>query len=226
MGLILTGLKKTVLDAWDELIFLIMYNLILCLTMLPAIVYFISTFPEISMLTLAMTGLLLLPSCLFLFAMFEVAFHVNKGNSVNFFDFFQFIRHSWQHALIWGAINLIITLIFMSNLKFYGQFVTNWAGILQFMVLALFVVWWVLQLVMLPMYPHLNEPGLKIALRNSLALIGRYSLPVLVTAIITGIILGLTVIFQFLAFFFTFFAIVMLCSSMLTAILDVELDPS
>lgn len=226
MQLIVSGLKKAARDSWGDWMSLAAFNLFCFLALTPALIFLTATIANISMWTVGITAVLFLPFCFLLFSLYEVAYRLNQGDAVKFIQFFQFIRETWLHALIWGLVNILVLMILVGNLVFYSQFVTTWAGIVQFIMFAVFVVWGVLQLFMLPMYPRLQAPGFKNALRNAMAIVGSYAGSSLVVVILTVILAIATIFFQFLAFFFTFFAIAMLGSSMLSVLLDVELSSS
>ena len=166
--MIFNAVKKAMLDLWEELLLLGVFNLIWCLG-----------------------TLLILPWPFVTFGLFYTVRDVSQGKAIKFRDFFVYGRQKWKEAYIWGGVNVAVILVAWLNLRFYAAIEARWAGLLQVFIIALLVFWGVLQLVALPIYPRLETPGLKLALRNALVVVGRYPLAILVLVIfivLSGII--------------------------------------
>jgi hypothetical protein len=63
-------------------------------------------------------------------------------------------------------------------------------------MLGIAIFWFALQLIMLPLYPRLEEPGFKIALRNAAVLLARNPLPFLTMLLIVWVMVALTLMIQ------------------------------
>jgi hypothetical protein len=222
MRVLVDAFEKALMDSWNNVVNLIVFNLFCALAMLPGAFGLSILAVEKSVVLAGITAVLFLFPGFFIFALFYIAADLNHDKPVKFARYFLYLRQTWRQALLWSGINVLIALIFMTNMAFYSQFLEVWSAVVQVVLLSLFVVWCILQLIMLAMYPRLPKAGFKMVLRNSMVIMGRFPLPVLMVVILTGIILGLTLFFQFLAFFFSFFAIAMLSSSMISVVFDGE----
>jgi hypothetical protein len=205
--MIWTALKQTVSEIWEELLYLILFNVI------------------------ALVGIILIiPWPFVTFGLFEVAYDIGQGKGIKFTTFFTRAAQVWKQAYIWGAINLGAIIVLAVNLNFYANTTASWAAFAQILMMGLSIFWFTLQLIMLPLYPRLEEPGFRLALRNAAVLIARYQLPTLTILIILAVVVGLTVFLQQYWFvllgFFSFTAV--LCNCMVSAMLKKELgeDPA
>jgi uncharacterized membrane protein YesL len=170
--LIWQALKKSAADFWDEILYLMIFNLIW-----------------------AIGSLFLIPLPFLTFGLWYTAHDISQGKGINFSTFWGHLRQTWRPALIWGAINLGIGLVLILNLNFYANMGTQWAGVAQIMIIAIALFWSIVQLVALTLYPHLEEPGFRLATRNAGTLVAKYPLPVLALVAIFGLIGLLTSIF-------------------------------
>lgn len=204
MHIAFTGFKKALFLFWDDSLLLVAINVLCFLSLVPALVLYnvMSSIPSVFVSILNI--LLILPLVFFLFALYYVLFDARRGIHVEFKTYFGYLRATWKQALIFGGINLVFALLVVWNLGFYGQFESEWAGIMQLVFVSIFLVWFILQLVMLPMYPRLEEPNFKLALRNSAGIIGGYLIPAATLVILTIAFLAMTLSFQVIGIFFTF----------------------
>jgi len=170
--LIWQALKKSAADFWDEIFYLMVLNLVW-----------------------AIGSLFIIPLPFFTFGLWYTAHDVSQGKGINFGTFFGYLRQTWKHALIWGAINIGIGLILVLNLNFYTRMGTQWAGAAQIMIIAVALFWSIVQLVALTLYPRLEEPGFRLATRNAGTLVAKYPLPVLALVAIFVLIGLITSIF-------------------------------
>jgi uncharacterized membrane protein YesL len=116
----------------------------------------------------------------------------------------------------------MVALLVGWNLRFYAQFDEAWAGIVQWVFLSISLVWAILQIIMLPMYPRLEEPSFKLALKNSTAIFARYLIPVLTLVVWTVLFVVLTVMFQALGMLFSFVFIAALGEGIIGEVVIVE----
>jgi uncharacterized membrane protein YesL len=178
MGTIWGIIKQSAADFWDEFLYLMIFNAVWLLG-----------------------SLLVLPWPYLTFALFFTAHEIGQGKAIKFSTFFMGAVPFWKQAYIWGVINLLTVFILWFNLNFYANFGTGWAAIVQIIFLAMIVLWVVLQIVALPMYPRLEEPGFKTALRNAGILLGRYPHVALVLIMIVALFVNISSLFPLFAFF-------------------------
>ena len=153
MRLIWPILKKTITDFWDELFYLILFNL----------------------LWLAGTALII-PFPLVTFALFFTIRDVSESKGITLRKFWGYGKQYWKQAYRWGLVNVGVMWLLLFNLRFYAGFPGQWAVMGQFFFLALTGFWLMWQLLAMALYPRLERPGLKLALRNAAILLGKYPL--------------------------------------------------
>ncbi len=170
-------IKKSALDVWEEALYLIIFN----------VIWFLG-------------AVLILPLPFFTFALFFTVYDISQGKGISFGAFFTYGRQMWKQAYTWGVINLGVYVLAGVNLSFYCQIAAQWAAIIQLVVLALTIFWTILQVVSLPMYPRLKEPGFRLALRNAAAVVGLQPLAIFTLIVIIGLVGIITLFFQALAF--------------------------
>lgn len=149
--MIIDFLKKTGIDIWDEMLYLILFNFI----------WVIGT-------------ALIIPWPFVTFGLFYIAHDVGQAKGIHFGDFFAYGRKMWREAYIWGGINLGVLIVFWFNIQFYAAIQARWAFYLQMAFTGLTFFWFFLQLMALPMYPRLIEPSFRLATRNAFIATGRY----------------------------------------------------
>ena len=204
MHIAFTGFKKALFLFWDDSLLLVAINVLCFLSLVPALIMYNVMISTPSVIISILNLVLILPLTFFLFALYAVLFDARRGIHVEFKTYFGYLRTTWRQALIFGSINLMVALLIVWNLRFYGQFESEWAGIMQLVFVSVFLVWFILQLVMLPMYPRLEEPNFKLALRNSAGILGGYLIPAATLVILVIAFLALTLSFQVIGIFFTF----------------------
>jgi hypothetical protein len=110
-----------------------------------------------------------------------------------------------------------------SNIRFYARFEGQWVTGAQFAFVGLGVLWAVLQLVALPVYPRLETPGLKLALRNSLVVLGRRPLIGLALAVLTAFIGAIATVIPAVVITGAVALVVMLANRLVGAVVEQEL---
>jgi hypothetical protein len=193
--------KKSALDIWDEMLFLIIFNIIwLVGTVL------VVTWPFVT------------------FGLFYTARDVSEGRGIHFSTFFSYGRDMLKPAYIWGGINLVVIIAIWINLSFYRAIDASWAGMVTLFIISLTVCWTVLQLIALALYPRLVEPSFKLALRNAAVIVGRYPIPIFVLLIIVAVLLVVSVLFSALAILISFSVIAVLTNNVVETIVTQELE--
>ncbi len=170
-------IKQSALDFWEEMLYLILFNLIWVVGIL-----------------------LVIPYPLVTFGLFATVYDVGQGKGIKFSTFFAYARRTWKEAYIWGGINLGVLILLWLNLNFYAGIGTQWAAIVQVLILAVAIFWCILQLIVLPLYPRLETPGFKLALRNAAVIIGRYPMAIFILVIIIVLIGFISLLFQAVIF--------------------------
>ena len=198
--MIFSAIRKSAIDAWDELLLLMVFN----------IIWVIGT-------------VLILPWPFVTFALFFTVRDIGEGKGIKFNTFLNYGRENLKPAYIWGAINLAIFLALIGNVYFYGRFQAQWAGLLQIFILAILFFWGLLQLIALALYPRLVEPGFRLALRNAAVLLGRYPLPVLALLVVITLLILISLFFSALFFLITFAVIAVFINGMVEALVNYEL---
>jgi uncharacterized membrane protein YesL len=192
-------IKNSAADIWDEMLYLIIFN----------VIWFVSL-------------LLVIPWPLVTFGLFFTIYDVGEAKGIGFGTFWEHTRRTWRQAYLWGGINLAVFIIAWINLNFYAWVGADWAGLAQMFVLALMLFWLILQLIALPFYPRLERPGLKLALRNAGVTIGRYPLATLALVIMVGLILAIAFIFPIIFFLGAFSVIAVVANRLVAAVVAKE----
>lgn len=220
------GFKKAIFIFWDDSISLIIFNFICFLSLLPALLFFSVTNGTVSVLTSVINTLLFLPSVFFIFALYHVLFDGRQGIVVSFRSFFGYVGSSWKQAIVFGIVNMFVALMVGWNLRFYAQFHEAWAGIVQAIFISVTMIWMILQITMLPLFPRLTEPSYKLALRTAGVLFAGYMLPVLVLTVWTILFIILTLMFQPLGMLFSLVFIAALSEGIVgEMVIDFKGDP-
>lgn len=188
-------IKQSAGDIWEEMLFVITFNIIWLLG-----------------------SLLIIPWPFVTFGLFAIVYDIGQGKGIKFTRFFSYAHQSWKQAYIWGGINLGVLLILWINIRYYGSIEAQWAAILQMFMAALAFAWIALQLVALPLYPRLEEPGFKLALRNAAILASHYPMAVLALVIIAALILALSSFLPAIAFLGAFAIIAIIANRLVGAL--------
>lgn len=194
-------LKKSVLDVWDEMLFLMIFNVIW-----------------------VVGSLLIIPWPFVTFALFYTARDVGEGRSIHFSTFFTYGWQMLKPAYIWGGINLAVIVAVWFNLNFYAGFEASWAVIVRLFITSLAIAWVVLQLIGLALYPRLVEPSFKLALRNAAVIVGRHPFSIIISLIIITLLVAVSIFFSALAILITFSLIAVLTNNVVEAIVGQELQ--
>ena len=196
MRLIWPIVKDAGVYFWEELFYLVIYNLIAFFALAPAGIFWISTTtvdPPLSPLV-AVPVSLLLASLLpyLLFALFWTVYDISDGKAIKLFTFFNIGWDRLKQAYIWWGINFIVLTIIAANITFYGNLEASWSVYPSMLFFGILLAWVLTQAFALTMYPRLVEPSFKLASRNALVIIAKQPLPVLFVGFlsIVMIILG------------------------------------
>lgn len=197
--MIWTIIKNSASDIWDEMLYLIIFNIIWVLSLL-----------------------LVIPWPLITFGLFFTVYDISEAKGIGFGTFWEHARRTWRQAYLWGIINLVVFLIGWINLSFYARLEAEWAGLAQMIILALMLFWLILQLVALAFYPRLQQPRLKLALRNAGITLARYPLAALTLVVVIGVVLAIASLFPAIFFLGAFAVIAVAANRLVTAVVAKE----
>ena len=138
----------TLRDLWEEMHVLILCNLVWTLSIVPIV-----TLP-------AATG-----------AMFFVANKIADGRVASFSDFKHGFRAYFRESSALGGLNLLLFLVVVANLRFYGRYSGIGFRLIQIGILYVLVLWVLMQLYIFPLLLEQEIPSLRLAIRNALLLI-------------------------------------------------------
>ena len=193
-------IKQSAADIWDEMLYLMIFN----------VIWLIGT-------------LLIIPWPFVTFGIFAVAYDIGQNKGIKFTTFFSHARRVWKQAYIWGGINLGLLIVLLVNINFYGNIRAQWAEIAQILIIGFTLFWGILQLVALPIYPRLEEPGFKLAMRNAVVVMGRYPLATLSLIAVVVVIGVISYFFQIIILLGAFSIITIVANRMVGAIIKREL---
>ena len=114
-------------------------------------------------------------------------------------------------------------IILLVNINFYGNIRAQWAEIAQILIIGFTIFWGILQLVALPIYPRLEEPGFKLAMRNAAVVMGRYPLAILSLIVVVVVIGVISYFLQIVILLGAFSIIAIVANRMVGAIIKREL---
>ncbi len=185
-------IKKTALFGWEEIIYLVAYNIVTLTALLagPTLLMFgVNGGSALLMLAGSVLMFVIPPT---LFGLFWLTYQISLGNAVKFGTFWDGAKQHKKTAYIWGGINLLVILTLVSNILFYQAMAATWAIFVGQFFVGLLVVWFILQLMVLALFPHMVTPNVRQATRNALALIAVNPFAVIgMAAIVIGeIVLG------------------------------------
>jgi hypothetical protein len=201
MNIILKVIKKSAIDVWDEMLYVIIFNVIWVVGTLLVV-----TYPFVT------------------FGLFHTAHDIGLGKAIKMATFFAHGRRMLKPAYIWGGINLVVLVVIWFNLRFYEGIESQWAALAQMFFVSLALFWLVLQLIMLALYPRLVEPSFKLALRNAVIITGKHPLMVFSLLVLIALILVITSFLQAIVFLMTISVIAILTNNVVGALVDREIE--
>ncbi len=222
MQMLINIYKKSARDIWDESVYLIIFNLFFFLCTLPALLIFSLGLAQNLVLFIVAGFILLFPLPFVTFGLFYSAYDVGESKVISLLTFFRNIRQTWRPAAIWGVINLVAVILLVGNIIFYSRIQVDWANFARVAFVGLTIIWILLQLIILPLYPHLIEPGFRQAFRNAGAIFAYYPAPIIVLGLLTAAIIVITLRFQVLAVLFSFSLIAVLANNTVDAVVKTE----
>jgi hypothetical protein len=199
--------RFSVKDLWEEFVLLVVLNLVWSLTAaLPIIALFVLRTTD-PIWVLAIGIVLLIPLPIVSAALCFVTNQISRGKAITWGAFLVGIRRYWGKSLIVGLVNLIVLILLVTNLQFYGVVLQGaWTNLAVSLWLILGAYWLLVQVFWFPMILELENEKILLALRNALAIAiitpgFSLSLAVLMAAIIALCVVLTVPVFLFLASF-------------------------
>jgi hypothetical protein len=179
-------LRETIVYFWEELFYLLIYNIIVLLTLVPGAIFIsISVEGEVSPLFYVPVAVILLSAFPYaLFGLFGTVDKIADGKAIKISTFFAEGRQLLKQAFIWWVINVVVVIILITNIVFYVNLETPWSGYVTFFFVGIMLTWLLTQFYALTFYPKLHEPGFKTASRNAMALIAIQPISVVLMGIL------------------------------------------
>lgn len=193
-------IKKSTIDLWDEMLYMVLFN----------VIWLIGT-------------LLILPWPFVTFALYFIAIDVADGKGIKWSKFWGYGRKNLKSAYIWGGVNVVALGLMWFNIIFYSRFNAAWAQILQLFFLSLLAFWLLVQHIAVVLYPRLVEPSYKLALRNAAILVGKYPVVSLVVMVLSGAMILVSAFFPALAFMIVFAYVAIIIANTAHVLLRKEL---
>ncbi len=189
MRLIWPIIKDTAVYFWEELFYLVLFNLFTVLSIAPG-AYILLSSPRLEtpppLLVYVPISVILWSAVPYtFFGFFWTVYEISEGKAIRFSIFFAGGKKFLKHAYIWWGINIAVIALLMVNITFYQNLQTTWSIYPLMLFVGLFLTWLLTQLFALTMYPRLIEPGFKMATINALAIIAKQPLPILFTGLLT-----------------------------------------
>lgn len=189
MKLIWPIIKDTGVYFWEELFYLVIYNLLTVLTIAPG-VYMLWTSPNIDpppppTIYIPMAILLMSLAPYMLFSLFSIVYEISEGKAIKFSTFFKGGRQMLKQAYIWWLINVGVLIVLIGNIAFYNSLDATWSVYAGMLFVGILVAWLLTQAFALTLYPRLIEPGFKLATKNAMVIIAKYPATILVVGLIS-----------------------------------------
>ena len=102
------------------------------------------------------------------FGLYYVTNQLARGRSLGVRGFLEGGRRYLRQSWLWMLLNLVVAVVSVVNIWFYGQLDADWAAIVQVFPLFLGLTWLVVQFSALPYLMEQKEESLTVALRNGL----------------------------------------------------------
>jgi uncharacterized membrane protein YesL len=102
------------------------------------------------------------------FGVYYVTNQLARGRSLGLRGLLDGGRRYFLKSWLWMLLNLVVAVVVMTNIWFYGQFDADWAVIVRLFFSFLSLAWLIVQFYALPYLMEQEEESLRLALRNGL----------------------------------------------------------
>jgi len=101
-----------------------------------------------------------------------VANQVSRGKAAGWGTFARGVRRYWAKSLLVGLVNLVVLILLLANVRFYGQVLEgSWTTFALAAWLVVAIYWLSAQLFWFPMILELESEKVGVALRHALAMV-------------------------------------------------------
>ena len=206
-------LKYSLKDFWDEFMLLVALNLVWSIAvLLPIVPLFVLRTVDV-LWALALGSLLLLPLPIVSGALCFAANQISRGKVIGWNIFFVGIRRYWAKSLVVGLINLVVLVLIVTNVRFYGLALQGtWTNFAVSLWLIVGVYWLLVQVFWFPMILELESEKILLALRNALAMAIITPGFSLTLAILLLIVIALCIVLTVPALLFMASLILLICN--------------
>lgn len=212
MSLLWKIIKRTSMGIWEELFYLVVFNLAVVGPAWVGMNLIGNGWASGVILFLSLGALCLLAIPPALFGLFQATDQISKGNAVKISTFTEGAKNTFKPAYIWGGVNLVVLVVLVANIVFYLQLTTAWAPTAGMFFVGLGIIWGVLQLLALSLYPRLVKPDFKLAQKNSMAMLGMKPVLLLGITVISAILLAVGALIPLIFLLFVISIIALLFS--------------
>jgi uncharacterized membrane protein YesL len=217
-------LKKTIVNFWEESVYLVLFNMLVMLALLPGIAFsFWSATQSVSWWQW-LTFLWLIPWGPFVLALFYVVFDIGEIRKIYIATFFQHLKKYWRVGVIWGAVNAVVVIFLRLNYLLARQYAESTLALIPIFFMLLALLWLIWQLVVLAMYPHLKRPNFQLAMQNAMSITGHYWLVDVMLLVFVLLMLALTLRLNMLAVFVSFSFTAVFVSRLIDVVVKRELE--
>ena len=100
------------------------------------------------------------------FGLYYTAYALVNGESLGWRGVLEGGRKYFKKSWVWLLLNALVLTLTYTNIQFYGQFDSIWAGYVQIFFLMAVFIWGIVQFYALAFIMEMQEKKLRIALRN------------------------------------------------------------
>lgn len=105
------------------------------------------------------------------FGLYHVVYQLINGESTGVRGLIEGARKYFGAAWLWNVVNLVVVFILILNVRFYGQFTTDFRYFLQFFMLILIAIWLSGQFYALAIFHEQQEPRTLLAIKNGILMV-------------------------------------------------------
>jgi hypothetical protein len=158
-------------DFWDEFVLLVLMNLLWAGTVLLPLAPWLVLRGLVFGWMLALSLILALPLPIVTGAVAYVTNQVARQKPVGWHTFSAGIRRYWAKSLAVALVNIIVVVLVVSNVRFYGGVLEGvWTNFAVAIWLVLAIYWLLVQVFWFPMLLEQENESLLLALRNALVM--------------------------------------------------------
>lgn len=129
------------------------------------------------------------------FGMYHVVHSMVNGEALGVRGLFEGAKKYFGKSLLWGLLNIVVIILIVVNIQFYGSIPAVWGLYIQIFIIMLAVLWVATNFYALAYFMEQDEKKLRVALRNGI-------LTTLAAPLFTLILLVMMVIVLALSFGF------------------------